>query len=96
MDFLCDHFVFADGSLIHADIPTISEALKGLYSRKYNKTKTSPLDEKSYRRLDSIYVNLSLVKDIHRDKQRDITYEEVFQMKKYLVVWSSISIAEYN
>ena len=71
---------FADASLNDADIPTISIALKSLYRKLFSKTKTSPLDAKSYRKLDQIYVNLSMLHGVGRESKPDITYEHVFQI----------------
>ena len=51
-----------------------------MYRKLFSKTKTSPLDAKSYRKLDQIYVNLSMLQGMGRDSKPDITYEHVFQI----------------
>ena len=61
-------------------MPTISAALKRLYRQIFSKTKTSPLDAKSLKKLDEIYVNLSLLKDTNNEKHHDMSYEQIFQI----------------
>ena len=60
-------------------IPVVVKALKDHYLTTFSKTKTSPLDDKSFRKLDQIFVNLSLFKGSTSD-QRDIEYNEAIRM----------------
>ena len=71
---------FLDANKDTSDIRVISEALKVLYRDIFNETRTSPLDSKSTKKLDQIYVNLSLVTGSRIEVQRDVTYEDVFRM----------------
>ena len=64
----------------HADIPMISAALKRLYQHMFSKTKTSPLDAKSFKKLEHIYVNLSLIVDESKESEQFIAYERIFDM----------------
>ena len=76
------HISETDISLRNADIPTISAALKRLYGQVFSKTRTSPLDSKSLKKLDDIYVNLTLIKDKKTSQERHetISYEQIFQI----------------
>ena len=46
----------------------------------FSKTKTSPLDGKSFKNLEQIYVNLSLIVGDTSETQQHIAYEQVFDM----------------
>ena len=52
-------------------------ALKSFYRDKFSKTRTSPLDDKSIKKLEEIYVNLSLLTGKRKDQREDIAYESV-------------------
>ena len=58
----------------------ISADLKRLYIEKFSNTRTIPLDAKSVRKLEQIYVNLSLLKGTSREKQESIVYERVIDI----------------
>ena len=59
------------------DIGNISIALKAFYRDKFSTTRTSPLDDKSIKKLEEIYVNLSLLTGKRKDQREDIAYESV-------------------
>ena len=59
------------------DIPAITSTLKRFYRDKFSETKTSPLDAKSVKKLEQIFVNLSLSKGTSNEKQEDISYERL-------------------
>ena len=78
VEWLVSFHNFIDLNLNPDDMPSTSAALKRLYRQMFNKTKTSPIDSKSYKKLDHIFVNLSLLKRTSSEYQEDIAYERVF------------------
>ena len=70
-------FIYFYLDLPAGDIGSISIALKAFYRDKFSKTRTSPLDDKSIKKLEEIYVNLSLLTGKRKDQREDIAYESV-------------------
>ena len=61
-------FILIDTALTSDEVRKLREDLKQFYQNIFAEIKTSPLDHKSEKKLEQIYVNLILIKDI--DKRR--------------------------
>ena len=71
---------FSDQSSKSGWIRATSKALKAHYKESFRETRTSPLDSKSVKTLENIYVNLALMTGKRHDNQNPIAYEGVIEM----------------
>ena len=68
----------ADESLSEEELGLYREALQQFYCDVFSEIKTSPLQPKSRKNLEQIYVHLLLLKD---DKSREpVTYDKIFEL----------------
>ena len=68
----------ADESLSEEELGRYREALQQFYRDVFSEIKTSPLEPKSRRNLEQIYVRLLLLKD--DDTREPVTYDKIFEL----------------